>query len=142
MNAKEYLSQVYTLEQIIKSNVDQIESLNEMATKYTSFLSFTPGGTNKSNSRMEDTVARIVDMKEELDAEINKLYDLRDEIVAVIKSVENLEYRSILAYRYLCNMKWKSIADRMHYGITWTKKLHERALNVVDRLLEKKCDRK
>ena len=142
MTAKEYLSQAYRLDQRINSKIEQIASLNHMAAKCTSVLSGMPGSTNKSTSSMSDVISKIVDLETEINAELEQLVSLKREIVTIIKSVNNSEYQMLLEHRYLCFHQWEQIALEMHYGLTWIKKMHERALNVVDQLLKEKCDRK
>jgi hypothetical protein len=49
--------------------------------------------------------------------------------------VHNENYRLILEKRYLCFLPWDQIAEDMHYSRRWVLNRHERALDVVDRLL-------
>ena len=49
--------------------------------------------------------------------------------------LRNENYRLILEKRYLCFMTWEQISLDMHYTNRWLRKMHERALDVVDRIL-------
>ena len=102
MTAKEYLSQAYRLDKRIDSKIEQLKSLNLLATKCTSTLSDMPKSQSISNSRLEDTVVKIVDLQEEINRDIDSLVDLKRDIVRTIKSVQNPEYQIILELRYLC----------------------------------------
>ena len=63
MTSKEYLSQAYHLDQRINSKIEQISSLNELATKCTSTITGMPHSPNKGKSQMADTIAKIIDLE-------------------------------------------------------------------------------
>ena len=100
MTVKEYLGQAYRLEQRINSKLEQVASLNELATKATSTLTGMPKNPNKSKSIVADTVVKIIDLQTEINNDIDRLVDLKHEIVAMIKSVSNTEHQTLLELRY------------------------------------------
>ena len=55
MSIKEYLSQARYLDMRIQSKLEQLESLNELATKCTSVITGMPHAPSKSSSSMADT---------------------------------------------------------------------------------------
>ena len=136
MKAKEYLSQAYRLDQRIAAKLEQVESLNDLATKCTSTLSDMPRNPNKGKSTMEDAIVKIVDLQEEINRDIDELVDLKRNIVSLIKSVHNADYETILEKRYLCFMQWEQIAVDLNYSIHHLYKLHNAALDICDKLLE------
>jgi len=102
MNVREYLSQAYRLDQRINSKLEQVASLNDLATKCTSTLTGMPRNPNRGTSTMADAVGKIVDLQAEINRDIDTLVDLKRGIVALIKRVDNTEYQTILEKRYLC----------------------------------------
>ena len=50
---------------------------------------------------MEDIIAKIVDLENEINDDIDKLVDLKAEITTVIKEVDDPELQSLLEQRYL-----------------------------------------
>ena len=100
--AKEYLGKAYRLDQRINSKLDQVASLNELATKATSTLSDMPKNPNKAISTMENTICKIIDLQDEINKDIDRLVDLKTQIVTTIKNIENYEYQTLLEKRYLC----------------------------------------
>ena len=138
MTAKEYLGQAYRLDQRIDSKLEQIISLNQLATKCTSIISEMPGSPNRNTSTMADAIAKIIDLEVEINADIDKLVDLKHEIVSLIKAVNNSEYQTLLELRYLCFHTWEQIAVEMHYSSKWIRKLHDSAMDVVDFLIKNK----
>ena len=131
MTAKEYLSQAYRLDKRIDSKIEQLKSLNLLATKCTSTLSDMPKSQSISNSRLEDTVVKIVDLQEEINMDIDSLVDLKRDIVKTIKSVQNPEYQIILELRYLCFKAWEEIAVQMNCSIDNVFKIRKNALKSV-----------
>lgn len=135
MKAKEYLGKAYRLDQRINSKLDQVASLNELATKATSTLSDMPKNPNKAISTMENTICKIIDLQDEINKDIDRLVDLKTQIVTTIKNIENYEYQTLLEKRYLCFETWEQIAVDMHYSLRWIHILHGKALNDLARLL-------
>lgn len=131
MTAKEYLSQAYRLDQRINSKLEQVSSLNELATKCTSTLTGMPHSPNRSSSTMADAVTKIIDLQAEINSDIDRLVDLKREIVTVIKAVDNTEYQTLLELRYLCFKTWEQIAVDMNYRVRNVHILHNEALEKV-----------
>lgn len=131
MTAKEYLSQAYRLDQRIDSKIEQVASLNDLATKCTTTISGMPHNPSRSTSPMADTIDKIIDLQAEINRDIDALVDLKREIVTVIKAVDNPEYQTLLEKRYLCFLHWEQIAVDMNYGIDNIFKLHKKALACV-----------
>lgn len=131
MTAKEYLSQAYRLDKRIDSKIEQLKSLNLLATKCTSTLSDMPKSQSISNSRLEDTVVKIVALQEEINRDIDSLVDLKRDIVRTIKSIQNPEYQIILELRYLCFKTWEEIAVQMNCSIDNVFKIRKNALKSV-----------
>ena len=131
MTAKEYLGQAYRLDQRINSKLEQVLSLRGLTTKATATMSDMPGGGSRNVYKMQDIIAKIVDLEDDINRDIDALVDLKREMVSVIKAVENPEYQPLLELRYLCFKTWEQIAVDMNYSIEYTFRLHKKALEVV-----------
>lgn len=131
MTAKEYLSQTFHLDHRIDSKIDQIASLNALATKCTSAITGMPHNPSSSQSTMEDAVCKIVDLQELLKKDLSALVDLKREIMGVIDSIENDEYKTLLEKRYLCFQTFEEIAVELQYSIEHIFRLHRKALEKV-----------
>lgn len=128
MTTKEYLSQAYRLDQRINSKLEQVESLNELATKVNTTLTGMPKSPNRASSTMADVMAKIIDLQQEINSDIDRLVDLKRELVTVIKTVENAECQTLLELRYLCFKTWEQIAVDMNYTVRNIHLLHKEAL--------------
>ena len=128
MTAKEYLGQAYRLDQRINSKLEQVLSLRDLTTKATATMSDMPGGGSRNVYKMQDIIGKIIDLENEINADIDQLVDLKREMVAVIKSVKNPEYQTLLELRYLCFKSWEEIAIALGYGVRHVYKLHTASL--------------
>lgn len=128
---KEYLSQAFRIDQRIQSKMEQVASLNDLATRATVTYSDMPGSGTRNIHRMEDAILSIIELEAEINNDICKLVDTKKDIVHKIKSVENTEYQTLLELRYLCFKPWEKIAVDMGYDLRWLYRLHHRALNAV-----------
>ena len=131
MTAKEFLSQARYLDMRINSKLEQIDSLNDLATKCTSTLTGMPHNPSQSTSLMADAVCKIVDLQELIKNDVSKLVDLKREIMDVIDAIENDEYKTLLEKRYLCFQTFEQISVDLHYSIEYTFRLHKKALEIV-----------
>lgn len=133
MTAKEYLNQAYRIDQRINSKIEQVSSLRALATKATSTLSDThPSGTRNVH-RMEDIIVKIIDMENEINADIDRLVDLKQEIIKTIKSVNNPEQQTLLELRYLCFRSWEEISVEMDYSIQQIYRIRDKAFEKINK---------
>ena len=131
MTAKEYLDQAYRLDQRINSKLEQVLSLRELTTKATATMSDMPGGGSRNVYRMQEIIGKIVDLENEINADIDALVDLKREMVATIKAVTDPECQTLLELRFLCFKTWEQIAVEMNYSIQHIYRLRDKALKIV-----------
>ena len=131
MTAKEYLSQAYRLDQRINSKLEQVLSLRDLTTKATATMSDMPGGGSRNVYKMQDIIAKIIDLENEINADIDQLVDLKREMVATIKSVTDPECQTLLELRFLCFKTWEQIAVDMGYSIQHIYRLRDKALTQI-----------
>lgn len=131
MTAKEYLGQAYRIDQRINSKLEQLSSLRNLATKATSTLSDAPPSGTRNVHRMEDVIVKIVDMENEINADIDKLVDLKQEIMRIINAVENPEFHTLLELRYLCFKTWEEISVEMGYTMRHLYRMRDEAFKKI-----------
>ena len=128
MNAKEYLSQAYRIDQRINSKLEQVMSLRTLLGKATGTLNGAPKAATPNPHSMEDTICKMVDMENEINADIDMLVNLKTEIMKCIKQIGNPEYQTLLELRYLCFKRWEDVAAELGYDLRYVYKLHDQAL--------------
>ena len=137
MNAKEYLSQVMRIDQRINSKLEQLQKLRASSTKATATLSDMPRPESPDLQRLETTVAKIVDLENEINRDIDTLVNLRGEIYHLIQTVQDVNQQLLLELRYLCFKSWREIAETMGLEERYVLKVHGRALNAVGKIISK-----
>ena len=70
---KEYLSQAFRIDQRIQSKMEQVASLNDLATRATATYSDMPGSETRNLHRMEDAILSIIELEAEINEDICKL---------------------------------------------------------------------
>lgn len=130
-NVKEYLSQAFHIDKQLKSKLEQLSVLRELATTTTQPLSDMPGSPNRNIDRMEKAIIKIMDMEKEISEEVDALLDLKNQIAQCIKKVEDIDCQLILEFRYLCFLSWEDIAAEMNFTVRNVHILHGKALKMV-----------
>ena len=131
MTAKEYLNQAYLLDQRISSKQEQIDALNDLATRCTASMTGMPHSPNQGNSSMADAICKIVDLQTAIVNDMGELVDLKADIIRTISQVSNVEYRLILEKRYITGKTWTEIAVELGHKMRHLFKLHDAALDSV-----------
>ena len=131
MTAKEYLNQAFHLDQRINTKLEMLASLRDMATKTTSIMSDDVVSHTRNVHSMQDVIAKIADMQNEINEDIDRLVDLKQEIMHTIFAVQNPEFRTMLELRYFCFRSWEDIAAKMNCTVSNVFKIHSRALQAV-----------
>lgn len=131
MTPKEYLEQAIYLDQRINSKLTQAENLRSLATKVTTVYSDTPHNPAPDCQRLEKTIAKIIDLENDINKDIDKLIDLKKEITETINEIPDLRHRTILEMRYLSFRTWEQIAVALSLDLRWVHRLHSRALQKI-----------
>ena len=128
MNAKEFLEQVGYVDQAIDSKLEQVQRLRDESKKATSLVSDLPRGGSSSQQRMQDTIAKIVDLEREINRDIDRLVDMKRAVRLAINAMANPEERLILELRYLCYKGWPEIAEKADCSESNVYRIHGLAL--------------
>jgi DNA-directed RNA polymerase specialized sigma24 family protein len=128
MTVKEYLAQTWRINRLIDAKLEQVRTLRELAAKATSTLSPTPPSETRNVHRMEDIIAKMLDLENEINFDIDKLVDLKRDIANAIRSLNSPDYRVLLELRYLCFKTWDEIAADFHCSVRHVHRIHGEAL--------------
>ncbi|UAC48671.1 DUF1492 domain-containing protein [Bacillus aquiflavi] len=136
MNAKEYLSQAFQLDQRINSKLEQVSMLRELALRTTSVLQDDKVQSTKQQSPMENALVNLLSLEEEINDDIDQLVDLKRELTTFIAEIANPSHRILLELRYLGGSTWDEVAAIMGYDVRWVYRLHRKALKEINELLK------
>lgn len=127
---KRKLRSAFAIQKQIEANYVEIQNLRDNANRITPAYSMAPGGGG-NGQRIENAMAKIVDMENIINADMELLMIALGEIKRLIALVEDPVLRLILHKRYVCYQKWEVIAVDLDYDLRWVHRLHARALNRI-----------
>ncbi len=136
MTAKEYLSQVHRLNQMIDIKLEEVSSLRSLASRVTTAFGQEKVQTSKKQSPMEDAIVRLMDLENEVNNDIDRLIALKEEVLENINKIDNCNLSLLLAMRYINNRDWETIADNMGYDVRTIYRFHKQGLKEIDKILK------
>ena len=128
MTAKEYLNQAYWLDRRIDSKLEQLSALRDTATKTTAVMDGEVVSHTRNVHSLQDVIAKIIDMQEEINGDIDALVDLKRDIMRTIKGIADPEGQTVLELRYLCFKRWEEISVIMNYSVRRIYQIHDAAM--------------
>lgn len=131
---KQKLRSAYGLQKQLEAEFVTLQNLKDVANKVTPAYSLAPGGGG-TGQRIENATAKIVDMGNIIQSDIERLMVALGEIRQLVALVDDPVLKLVLHKRYLCYQKWEQIAADLNYSWQWLHKMHGRALNkILDKL--------
>lgn len=137
MTAKQYLRQAYRLNDLINSDLAELEQLKVLSTSVSSpNLSGMPGsGQRKQEAPFVNPILKIIDLENYINAEIDRFVDLKKEIRTVIFQVPDNSQKLCLKLRYIQFLKWEAVATEMNLSLKQVHRIHNDALQAVQKVL-------
>lgn len=132
MTAKEYLSRYKLLDTEIALKLEQAEKYRELAES----VSHMSGGGSGAGDKIGRTVAKLVDLENEINAEIDKLVLLKQEIETTIAAVDDPTLRQLLTLKYINGHTFEQISVDLHYSRMQICRMHVKALKAVENVIE------
>jgi len=133
MTIKEYLSRAKVLSDIIEDKILYIEMLENMVGRVTTSISDMPGSPSRDVHRNEEIISKIVDLKKEVQADIEGLMVIESEIINLINELEDINSKRILTLRYLLKYTWKQIVAETGFSKSSVHRIHGSALLEAER---------
>lgn len=135
--AKEYLERIQKADKRINRKLKQLTALNCIVTRITPVLKDSGGlGGTGNHDKIGNAVAKIADLQEEINRDVDNLVDMKREAYAILNLFDDDDYYDVLEMRYLRKMSFEMIAVEKHWSKRWAEKMHGRALQVFDKALE------
>lgn len=137
MTAKQYLRQAYRLNDLINSDLAELEQLRILSRSVSSpNLSGMPGsGQRKQEAPFVNPILKIIDLENYINAEIDRFVDLKKEIRTVIFQVPDNSQKLCLKLRYIQFLKWEAVATEMNLSLKQVHRIHNDALQAVQKVL-------
>ncbi len=142
MKAITYLKQIEMMDAQIESDLLELARLETLATKTTTALGNERVQSSGSQEKMADCVAKIVDMQNKLNKDIDTFIDFKMEARKLIEKSCDADCCRLLHKRYFHYWTWEKIAVEMGYTYQWVsdgrKGLHGKALRQLQKALDEK----
>lgn len=139
MKAIDYLKQIKMMDTRIDGNILEIAQLEALATKTTSVMGGERVQASGSQEKMADCVAKIVDMKEQLEKDIKAFLQYKDDARKLISEACDPDCCKLLHRRYFFDWTWEQIAVEMRLTYQWVcGGLHQKALAQLQKALDER----
>lgn len=134
--AVNYLSQIEYIEEMIGEKQDIIDSLRSSITG-TSASTESERVQTSPKGRLGETCAKIVDLCEQLNRDIDSFVDMKAEVIQTIDQyVDDLKERRLLYLRYLKFIPIESCAKELRISRATAYNFHKAAMQKIARKFE------
>lgn len=134
--AANYLSQIEYIEEMIGEKQDIIDSLRSSITG-TSASTESERVQTSPKDRLGETCAKIVDLCEQLNRDIDSFVDMKAEVIQTIDQyVDDLKERRLLYLRYLKFIPIESCAKELRISRATAYNFHKAAMQKIARKFE------
>lgn len=134
--AVNYLSQIEYIEEMIGEKQDIIDSLRSSITG-TSASTESERMQTSPKDRLGETCAKIVDLCEQLNKDIDSFVDMKAEVIQTIDQyVDDLKERRLLYLRYLKFIPIESCAKELRISRATAYNFHKAAMQKIARKFE------
>lgn len=134
--AKEYLEKIKWYDVLIDSKLEELANLNSIVRRITPVMNTTGGGGTGNQDKLGDTIAKIVDLQEEINRDVDMFVDMKREASTLLKKVTQAEYFQVLHKRYVLYESFEQMATEMKYTYRGVCYVHGRALQEFGKVLE------
>lgn len=132
--AQDFLDQIQKIDAIIFNKQNEVERWKAIATSITAPIGSEKVQASGSLQKMADAVCEYVDIEEE---DIRQLFKKRRYIISVIEQLTVTEYK-LLYNIYVLQLNFDEAAETAEKSRSWVNSTHGRALQNVQRILDRK----
>ena len=132
MNVKEYLEKAYGLDETINTKLETLSMLRSLLTKTTSVISGMPQGCGDGRG-LEKSIAKIVDLENEINRDIDELVDIKANIKSMIDTIKNPTQKNMMEMRYLQGKSWDEIAIELDKSRTTIFHVHNDVISELEK---------
>lgn len=137
MGAKEFLNKIRTINIMVDCKLEQVKRLRELLTGGAIRYDKEKVQSNIHEDVMANTVAKIIELEEQINTDIDLLVDYKSEARKLIERLSNDIEKIILYKRYFDNKTFEQISVECNYGWRHTCRLHGNALNSLNKVMSK-----
>lgn len=132
-----YLGQIRKWDLLVKNKMIERQQWKEIAMGVSANMGGERVQSSGSQQKMADAINRYIDIEREIDEAIDKLVDARREVLATIEQLNATEY-DVLHKLYVQGKDLQAVADDLGKSYGWAATMKGRALQSVQRILDKR----
>lgn len=137
LSAKEYLSQLETIDVQINQDIERLQEMKADAMSTGSIdYSRERVQTSPIGDKLCSDVSRYIAFDEEINAEIDRFVDAKERIIKEIRGLRDVNYVQVLYKVYVQFKKVKVVAQEMNKSYSYTIDLHGKALTAFEEKYE------
>lgn len=126
----EFLSRYREIDNEINRLCEELSVWRARVTKITPTYSSLPRGSQQDD-KLQSAIEKIMELEQEIDAEIDMLYKEKRAIKRAILTVKDKTLRKLLLLKYICkeNCSWDKVALELGYTYRHITRMHGMALD-------------
>ena len=134
MGSKEFLNKIRYIDMMINCKLEQVAELRSMLLPGAIRYDKDKVQTSNNADSISDTVSKIMELEEKINADIDELVELKSVARDNIERMENDVEKVILYKRYFNNESCENIAVECGYSWRHIHRLHGEALKNFDKI--------
>lgn len=136
IDAKRYLQQIRLYDSRIDIKCEELRRLEEMVLRITPTLKDDISSSGGSQDKFADTIAKIVDLKAEINRDIDRFVDAKQKISGTLDKLSDPDQLKVLHKRYAQYKTWEQIACDMNMSYRNVCYIHGKALQAVNEIMK------
>lgn len=127
MTSKEFLQQAYRLNELIQSDLNELEKLKELTASLAENRA--QGCYRAKTGSIVCIQEKIQLLEEQINQEIEEFLSLKQNIRTCITQLRSQNEQLVLRLRYIEFLTWEEVAERISYSIKQAYRIHQSALS-------------
>ena len=140
MTADEFLKQIERADTLIDSKLSELYRLRCLVTSITVPTDREAIQTSGVSDKVGNTVAKIVDLENEIDDMIDEYIDTRNKCIGVIEQLKDTLQYKVIHMRYVEYKSYVEIEDELNYSHQWIMEVRRNALREIERVINSSPD--
>lgn len=128
MTTKQYLNQIDRINRMINNKLAEIYQLKTMVCSISVSADEDKVQTSSDKDKLGSAVAKIIDLENEINKEIDVYVDKKERIVSQIEAIKDIMEYQVLFSRYIEYKTFEQIAEDNEYSIRQILRIHGNAL--------------
>ena len=137
MTAQEYLVRAYHCQLLIQTKCEQLEMLKGLLTNLSVPTDREQVSCTKDVHSMDEMIARIADLEEEIRADRNTFARYEYENITLINQLASYKDRKIILLRYARYLDWSAVAAELNLSVRRGHTIHKQALDRMTEILRR-----